>query len=112
FDVPLPELRLHQTFGVADAAEPHVPDVRLARHEGHRNLVPYTALAQVLVQDQRELVGRSEAAGTLNGAYDNGARVLDESLIPFPRVLGMLESANGDGVADGPRAEARDFVKG
>src|SRR5690606_38033548 len=74
-DVPLPELRFHQALRVADPAEPHVPDVRLARHEGYRHLVPDTALAQVLVQDQRELVSRAEATGALHGADDDGTRV-------------------------------------
>src|SRR5690606_11321114 len=109
-DVPLPELRFHRALRVADPAEPHVPDVRLARHEGYRHLVPDTALAQVLVQDQRELVSRAEATGALHGADDDGTRVRDELLIPFPRILGMIERTDRDGVAGLP-PEARDLVE-
>jgi hypothetical protein len=71
-DVALAQLRLHQPLGVADAVQPHVPDVRLGRDVGHRHTVAQATLAQILVENHRELVGRTEAAGARRGPMITG----------------------------------------
>ena len=77
----LTQLRLHEPLAVADAAQAHVADVRLARDERHRHAVAQLALAQIGVEDHRELVGRAEAARAGRRADDDRAGILQELLV-------------------------------
>ena len=83
-DVPLAQLRLHQSLAVADAPKAHVADIGLRGDVGHGDPVAELPLPQVRIQDHGELVGRSEAARTRRRADDDGARRLQEFLVAVP----------------------------
>ena len=86
-DVMLAQLALEQALGVADAVEAEMADVGLGGDEGHRHPVAHLGVAQRLVEDEGELVGRAEAGGALHRADDHRPRVGDQ------RVEGGLGAA-------------------
>jgi hypothetical protein len=106
----LAQLRLHQSLGVAHAAQAPVADVGLAGHQRHRHAVAQLALAQVRVEDEGELVHRAEAARALDRADHDRARVLEEFPVGLPRALRVVDRADRLGVALG--AEPRDLLEG
>ena len=67
--------------------------------------------AQGGVEDRGVFVGRTEAAGKLDGADDGVARVLEQLLEIGVCLFGMIDRANRLGVTV-LRAAAFDFFKG
>jgi len=108
--VALPELGLHQALAVPDAAEPQVADVGLAGDVGHGHLVAQAALAEVGIDDRRELVGGTEAARSRCRADDHRTGVGEEALVGFPGLLRMRVRA--DGLRVGVRPQSRDLLEG
>ena len=108
--VAVAQLGFEHRLAVADAAEAQVADVGLAGDEGDRHLVAQLALAQVGVEDEGELVGRSEAAGHGHRADHHRARVLQEFLVVPPERLGMVDGTDRVGVP-AMRAGARHLVE-
>ena len=60
FDVMAAHLAFEQTLGVADAIEPQVADIGFRRNEGHRHAVADFAAAQFGLENEQELIGRTE----------------------------------------------------
>ena len=93
-DMALAHFRFHQAFGIAHAAQPHMPDIGLAGDEGHRHLVAQLALAQVGSDDPREFIGRAEAARARHRADHHRAGILHKFLIRLPCLRRMRRGAD------------------
>ena len=109
-DVVLAQLALEQALGIADAVEAEMADVGLRGDEGHRHPVAHLGVAQRLVEDEGELVGRAEAGGALHRADHHRAWVGDQGVdggLGFERVIDLADRL---GVGLGP--QTFDFVEG
>ena len=95
----LAKFRLHQALRVAHATQAQVTHVRLAGHQRHGHLVAELALAQVRIEDERELVRRTEAAGALRCADDDRTGISDELFVGLPGMLGVTGGAHGLGMS-------------
>jgi len=67
-----------------------VTDVRLARNEREGDLVAEFAPAQIPVEDERELIGRTEARSAGHRPDDRGSRFLQEALVIGKGLLGVV----------------------
>ena len=108
-DVVVAEFALQHRLGVTHAAQAHVADIGFGADVGHRHLVAQLAALQVLVEDEREFVGRAKARSARHGADDGRSRLLQEFLVMLPSFFGMVDSADRMRVAR--RAGAGHFVK-
>ena len=109
-DVVLAQLALEQALGVADAVESEMADVGLRGDERHRHAVADAGVAQRLVEDEGELVGRAEAGGALHGADHHRAGIGDQGVDRGLGLQRMIDLADRLGV--GLRAEPLDLVEG
>jgi hypothetical protein len=109
-DVLFAHLAFQKPLGVADPIQAKVADIGFGRDEGHRHAVAHLGAAECGFEDEQELIGRAEAACALRRADDDRAGVGDQLVEDSLRRFGMVDVADGLGVAVG--AEALDFVKG
>ncbi len=109
-DVPVAKLRLHESPGIADAVETQVTGIGLGRHEVHRHPVANLALLEFGVEDERILVGGTEARRARGRADDHRARVFDQLFEVRPRVGRMAGLADRLRVAV-VRTEAGHFLE-
>src|SRR3546814_13779005 len=65
-----------------------------AADEGHRHAIAQLALAQVGVEDHRELVGRTETTRALHRADHDRTGILQEPLVLVPRMACMVQRAD------------------
>ena len=93
-DVALAQFRLEQPLGIADAAQPHVPDVWFRTDEGDRHAITQLAAAQVGIDDHREFVGRPEATGALHRADHDWPGICQQPLVSGPGFLGVRTGAD------------------
>src|SRR5512145_1834041 len=86
-------------------------DVGLGGDEGHGNAVADLALAEIGVEDHRELVGRTEAGRARRRPHDHRAGVPAEFLPRARSGLRMFDVADRLGVP-AMRSESRHLVEG
>ena len=110
FDMLGAERTFEQALGVADTVQSQMADIGFRRDEGHRDAVADPRVAESLVEDEGEFIGRAEARGALDGTDHHRARIGDEPVEGFLRRERMIYVANGLGVV--MRAETFDFIEG
>ena len=98
FDVAVTERRFENSLGVANAAEAEMADIRLGGNKGDRHPVPYFSLAKISIDDERKFVGWSKAGRSLDGADDDRARILAETLPFLGGFLCVIDMANRNSV--------------
>jgi hypothetical protein len=93
-DVALAQFALEEPLGVADAVKSEMSDIGLGRHECHRHPVANAAFMQLGIQDEDELVGRTEARRPGRGADHDRTRRLHKLVRGFLRLGGMIDVTN------------------
>ena len=109
-DVPLAQGALQEALGIADPVEAEMADIGLGGDEGHRHLVADLRVAQGLVEDEGEFIGRTEAGGALHRADDHRAGPCHQRVEGGFRRHGVIDLADRGGMRPGP--EALDLVEG
>src|SRR5690606_12170308 len=98
-DVAVAHFAFEEALGVPDAIQPEMADVGLRGYKCHRNLVADTPLAQLGVENHRELIGRSETGSALCCADHDRAGVLAEGFERLLRLFGVVDMADRLGEA-------------
>ena len=99
----LAHLAFEQALGVADAVEAEMADIGLGGDEGHRHAVAHLGVAQRLVEDEGEFVGRAEAGRALDRADDDRTGICHQRVEGRLGLQGMIDVADGLGVVLRPR---------
>ncbi|GEM92221.1 hypothetical protein RSP03_12880 [Cereibacter sphaeroides] len=110
FDMAAAQRGFEQPLGVAHPVEAKMADIGFGGDEGHGHPVADPASAQGRIEDEGEFVGGPEAARALRRPHHDGAGVFAEPLEGRMGGLGMVDMADGLGVALG--SEALDLVEG
>jgi hypothetical protein len=78
-------------------------DIGLGGHKGDRHAIANLALAQIGVGEKRELIGRAETRGALDGADDDRAGVGAKRAPSLGGLCRMLDMAIDILLRSGPR---------